>query len=468
MISAVLGRAVVGRCVAVSSPIPVDHCRLRPWTGGCGSSICGVDHTRDRSLRGPLHGLVVCDLSTVLAGPYCTMLLADLGADVIKVEPPGGDPTRLYGPPYAGRPVAGQTYTEGDPRGRAAYHGESAYYLSINRNKRGMVLDLHTQEGRDVLRRLLARSDVLVENFRPGALGGMGLDDATLESINPGLVHLAITGYGPTGPDAAKPGFDFVIQAVSGLMSITGEPDSQGGRPTKVGVAITDVATGMLGAVSVLAALRARDTPGGPSQGQGQRIDISLLESTVAWLINQAGNYLIGGVTPQRLGNRHPNITPYETFACADGDIAVAVGSERQWERFCDATGLPQLVADPRFATNAERVRNRGALQAILESRFAERAAAAWLAALDAADVPSGRVRDLGEVFSDPQVLARDMIASVEHPTAGSVRLPGVPFKFAATPATVRTAAPLMGQHQVEILAWLSDDPDEVVAPPGH
>jgi len=250
-----------------------------------------------------------------------------------------------------------------------------------------------------------------------------------------------------------------VIQAISGLMSITGATDVEGGGPTKVGVAITDVATGMLGAVSVLAALHARDTPGGPNEGRGQRIDLSLLESTIAWLINQGANHLIGGVTPERLGNRHPNMTPYEMFRCADGEIAVAVGSERQWIRFCAALERPRLATDRRFATNADRVRHRDELFAVLEPAFKTRTAAEWLAILDTAEVPSGAVRDLAQVFSDPQVLARDMIARVEHPTAGTVPLTGVPFKLSETPATVRTAPPLAGQHQAEILAWLNDDP---------
>ena len=296
----------------------------------------------DRSTQssGPLAGLVVCDLSTVLAGPYCTMLLGDLGAEIVKIEPPSGDPTRTYGPPYAGAPRAGESYAPDDPRADPDYPGESAYYLSINRNKRGMRLDLRTDEGRAVLRRILARSDVLVDNFRAGAFEAMGFTDAELEAINPRLVHLAITGYGTSGPDAAKPGFDFIVQAVSGLMSITGASDAEGGQPTKVGVAIADVATGMLGAVAVLAALRARDTPDGPAAGRGQRIDLSLLDSTLAWLINQAANHLIGGIVPGRMGNAHPNITPYETFRCADAEIAVAVGSERQWVRFCEAIGM--------------------------------------------------------------------------------------------------------------------------------
>ena len=440
-------------------------------------------------IPGPLAGLVVCDLSTVLAGPYCTMLLGDLGADVIKVEPPTGDPTRRYGPPYAGVPRPGETYDPADPRSQPGYPGESAYYLSINRNKRGLALDLRTDAGREVVRRLIARSDVLVENFRTGAMDAMGFDDAALEQLNPSLIHLAITGYGPTGPDAQRPGFDFIIQAVSGLMSITGWPDAEGGAPTKVGVAIADVATGMLGAVSILAALHARDGGGAerpnggeggsvsdgpsaggprgarrPSVGRGQRIDLSLLDSTVAWLINQASNYLVGGVVPGRMGNRHPNITPYETFRCADAEIAVAVGSEVQWGRFCAALGLAELATDPRFATNGERVVNRDALRPLLAARFEQRAAAEWLAALTAADVPCGQVRSMPEVFEDPQLLGRDMVVPVAHPTIGEVRLTGIPFKLAATPGSIRLPPPLAGQHTAEVLRWLGYTPTEIAA----
>jgi crotonobetainyl-CoA:carnitine CoA-transferase CaiB-like acyl-CoA transferase len=413
---------------------------------------------------GPLAGLVVCDLSTVLAGPYCTMLLGDLGAEIIKIEPPGGDPTRTYGPPYVGAPRAGDSYARDDPRADPDYPGESAYYLSINRNKRGMRLGLRTDEGRAVLRRVLARSDVLVENFRAGAFEAMGFTDAELAAINPRLVHLAITGYGTSGPDAAKPGFDFIVQAVSGLMSITGTPSEEGGQPTKVGVAIADVATGMLGAVAVLAALRARDTPDGRAPGQGQRIDLSLLDSTVAWLINQAANYLVGGIVPGRMGNAHPNITPYETFRCADAEIAVAVGSERQWARFCEAIGMNDLATDRRFATNGERVTNRGALRTLLTERFAMQPAAAWLEAITGAGVPCGQVRDMAQVFSDPGLAERGMIVALDHATAGEVRLPGIPFKLAATPGSIRMPPPLAGEHTDELLAWLGYSPAEIEA----
>ena len=400
---------------------------------------------------------MVADLSTVLAGPYCTMLLGDLGADVIKVEPPDGDATRGYGPPYAGAAEPGHAYEPGDPRGREGYAGESAYYLSINRNKRGLRLDLRQESGREVIRRLVGRSDVLVENFRAGGLERLGLPESELERLNPGLVHLAITGYGPDGPYAARPGYDFVIQAEAGLMSITGAPDEEGGRPTKVGVAIADIATGMLGTTSVLAALLARER-GGPPHGRGQRIDLSVFEATVSWLANQAASHLVAGLVPGRLGNAHPSITPYETFPTADGEICVAVGSERQWQRFCTALAVPELADDPRFSSNAARVQHRSELRGPLEERFAKASAAEWLTRLAEADVPAGPINDLAAVFSDPQVLARQMIESVDHPTIGPLMLTGIPFKLAATPGAVRSAPPLLGQHSEELLAWLGYD----------
>lgn len=410
--------------------------------------------------QGPLAGVVVTDLSTVLAGPYCAMLLGDLGADVVKVEPPDGDPTRLYGPPYAGSPVEGAAYAPGDPRDEPGYRGESGYFLSVNRNKRGIRLDLRTEGGRDVLQRLIARSDVLVENMRPGSFERLGFDDEALGELNPSLVHLAVSGYGREGPDSARPGFDFIIQAISGLMSITGMPDEEAGRPTKVGVAISDLTTGMLGAVAVLAALRARDQP--PAQGRvqriGQRIDISLLGSTIAWLINQAANHLVGGEVPARMGNRHPNITPYETFETADGEIAVAVGSERQWPRFCETLERPDLVSDARFLTNAERVRHREELRAILAPIIRRRATAEWLRRLDAAEVPVGQVRDMAAVFADPQVRALGMLTSIEHPTIGRLPLTGLPWKLSATPGAIRRPPPLLGQHAEEVLSELGYD----------
>ena len=410
---------------------------------------------------GPLDGLVVCDLSTVLAGPYCSMLLGDLGADVIKVEPLDGDPTRRYGPPFvAPLGAAGAAAQAGVP---GALPGESGYYLSVNRNKRDICLDIGTPGGDRVLQRLLAASDVLIENFRPGSLDRLGFDDGRLETINPRLVRLSITGYGPTGPDSHLPGFDFIIQAVSGLMSITGMPDAEGGGPTKVGVAIADLTTGMLGAVAILAALRWRDGDGGrPGSGRGQRIDSSLLGSVISWSINQATNHLIGGEVPTRMGNQHPNITPYETFRARDGDIAVAVGSERQWHRLCHALGRDDIAVDPRFDSNAERVQHRAQLRLILEEEFARRSAAESVALLVDADVPVGQVRDMAQVFRDPQVIERQMVVDVDHPTVGPIRLPGLPWQLHATPGSVRRAPPTLGQDTDELLEWLGFEPDEV------
>ena len=320
-------------------------------------------------------------------------------------------------------------------------------------------LDLKSDDGRAVLRRLVARADILVENFRVGGFDRLGFDDATLATLNPGLIHLAISGYGATGPDAAKPGYDFVIQAVAGLMSITGQADAAGGEPTKVGVAIGDVVTGLQGAVAILAALAGRERDGSPAAGRGQRIDVSILESTLSVLVNQAQNAFATGVGPVRRGNAHPNIVPYETFATADGEIAVAVGSERQWPRFCEAIGLSELATDPRFATNPDRVTNREVLRPLLAGRLAGGSTVSWLERLEAAEIPCGRINDLVAAFDAPQVRARGMVVDVEHPRLGTIRQVGVPFKLDATPATIRTAPPLLGEHSAEVLAELGYEP---------
>ncbi len=367
------------------------------------------------------------------------MLLGDLGADVIKIEPPEGDATRGWGPPWVGSRKDG-TRT-------------AAYYLAVNRNKRSLRLDLSRDEGRDVLRRLLRDGDVVVENFRVGGFAKLGFSDQALEALNQRLVHLAISGYGTRGPDADKPGYDFVIQAAGGLMSITGEPD---GRPMKVGVAISDVVSGLFGTVAVLAGLLARERRASGDvapASTGQRIDVSLLQSTLAVLVNQAQNALVTGRAPIRRGNAHPSIVPYETFRTTDGEIALGVGSERQWARLGPAIGLPELATDARFATNGDRVEHRDELIPILAERFAARASADWLATLDGAGIPVAPILDLPAAFASPQAEALGARVPVEHPVLGAVDQVGIPFELSATPAAIRLPPPTLGEHTDEILA---------------
>ena len=394
---------------------------------------------------GPLAGLRVIDLSTVLAGPYATMVLADLGADVVKVEPPEGDATRGWGPPWVGDDEAG-TRT-------------AAYFLAVNRNKRSLRLDLRQPAGADVLRRLLTEADVLIENFRPGSLARLGFDDDALRGLNPDLLHLAISGYGRDGPAADRPGYDFVIQAVGGLMSITGEADADGGHPMKVGVAISDIVAGLFATIGILAGLLAR-RPDGPTRGQ--RIDVSLLASTLAVLVNQAQNAFATGQAPGRRGNAHPNIVPYESFATSDGEIVVAVGSERQWPRFCAAIGAAALADDPRFATNGDRVAARAALRPLIAERLAGRTTAEWLQTLAEADVPSGPITDVLAAFESPEARARSMLVEVEHPALGILRQAGIPIEFEHTPGAVRTAPPLLGEHTADVLSEIGFADDDI------
>jgi formyl-CoA transferase/CoA:oxalate CoA-transferase len=370
----------------------------------------------------PLHGLTVLDLTRVLSGPYCTMLLADLGARVIKVEQPGkGDDTRAWGPPFL--------------------DGESAYFLSVNRNKESVTLNFKHADGLAVLHDLLARADVLVENFRPGTLTKLGLDYDALAARYPRLVYCSISGFGHTGPRSAEAGYDAVMQAEGGLMSITGASD---GPPFRLGVAIADVVTGMFAAHGVTAALFARERT-----GRGQKVDIAMLDSVAALLTYQAGIFFATGRAPGRMGNRHPTIVPYETFAALDGDFVIAVGNDDQWRRFCGVTGIPP---EERFATNRQRVTSYGELRPILADRLRTETRAHWIERLKSAGVPCGSVRDLGELFDDPQVAAREMIATLEHPTIGPLQVLGTPLKLSETAASVRTPPPTLGQHTAAVL----------------
>jgi formyl-CoA transferase len=371
-----------------------------------------------------LHGVRVLDLSRVLAGPYCTMVLGDLGAEVIKVEPPEGDETRAWGPPFAA--------------------GESAYYLCINRNKRGMVVNLKTDEGHGLLRELALKSDVLIENFRPGTLARYGLDYDMLRSDHPRLVYCSISGFGQTGPLRDRPGYDFMIQAMGGVMSVTGDPE---GEPMKVGVAAADLFAGQNAVIAILAALGARERT-----GEGQYIDIALFDSQLGWLANVASSFLISRDLPKRYGNAHPNIVPYQVFAASDGWFALAVGNDKQFAHLCELVGRPELGSDERFATNAARVNNREELIALLKSIFSLRSVDEWLSMLEAAGIPCGPINTLDKVFAGPQVAAREMLVTMEHPTIGDLPLVGSPLSFSGTPVEYKLPPPLLGQHTREIL----------------
>lgn len=386
---------------------------------------------------GPLDGTTVLDFTRVMSGPYCTMLLADMGARVIKIEQPGrGDDTRAWGPPFV--------------------EGESAYFLSINRNKESLALDLKAPEAASILERLLARADVLVENFRPGAMARLGLGYEAVAARHPALVYCSISGFGQTGPRAGEPGYDAVIQAEGGLMSVTGAAD---GEPLRLGVPIADLAAGMFAAQGILLALLAR-----VRSGRGQQVDVGMLDATAALLTYQAGIAFATGRAPQRLGNRHASIVPYDSFATADGQLVIAVGNDAQWRRFCAVLGMEALRDDPRFATNDQRVMHREALRPLLAGTLARRTRAAWTGALKAAGVPCGSVRDVGEVLRDPQLRSREMITSVEHPTAGATPAIGVPIKLSASPGAVLSAAPLLGQHTRRILESDCGFPDDRIA----
>ena len=390
---------------------------------------------------GPLEGITVLDLSRVLSGPYCTMQLADMGARVIKIERPGaGDDTRAWGPPFI--------------------EGESAYFLSINRSKESVTLNFKHPDGRRVLDALIARADVLVENFRPGTLEEMGLGYDALHAMYPRLIYTSISGFGHTGPLRERAGYDAVLQGEGGIMSLTGPPDGGG---YKVGIAIADLAAGLYAAQGTLLALYARERT-----GMGQHVDVAMLDSITALLTYQAGIFFATGAPPERHGNAHPTVAPYETFQAADGEVVLAAGNDDLWRKFCRIAGLDTYAADPRFATNSERVRNYRVLRPIVAEAFLARTRSEWLELLNDAGIPAGPVRNLQEVLEDAQLRAREMVHSLQHAVAGQVQVLGVPVKMSSTPGAVRGAPPALGQHTrqvlVEDLGYSSSQIDDMAA----
>ena len=384
----------------------------------------------------PLEGIRVLDLSRVLAGPWCTQNLADLGADVIKVERPGvGDDTRTWGPPYMKGPDGRDT-------------SEAAYYLSCNRNKRSITIDYATPEGAALVRELAAKSDVLVENFKVGGLKKYGLDYETLREINPRLIYCSVTGFGQTGPFAERPGYDFMIQGMGGLMSITGERDGlPGAGPQKAGVAVTDIITGMYAAVGVLAALQERNR-----SGLGQQLDIALFDCHVAMLANQNSNFFTTGKAPRRAGNAHQNVVPYQVFATSDGHMIVATGNDSQYRAYCKAIGAPELAEDPRFLDNRGRVTHRDALIALLVDIMKTGRRDDWIAKLEAVGVPCGPINDIAQAFAHPQAQARGLRREIPHPLGGTAPTTASPLRLSGSPVQYRRAPPLLGQHTEEIL----------------
>ncbi|UZA71598.1 CoA transferase [Pseudomonas viridiflava] len=398
---------------------------------------------------GALSHIRVLDLSRVLAGPWAGQILADLGADVIKVERPlCGDDTRSWGPPFL-KDEAGQNTTE------------AAYYLSANRNKQSVTIDFTRPEGQRLVRKLVAKSDIVIENFKVGGLAAYGLDYASLKAVNPKLIYCSITGFGQTGPYAKRAGYDFMIQGLGGLMSLTGRPDGdEGGGPVKVGVALTDILTGLYSTTAILAALAHRD-----QSGVGQYIDMALLDVQVACLANQAMNYLTTGVAPKRLGNAHPNIVPYQDFPTADGDFILTVGNDSQFRKFAEVAGQSQWATDPRFLTNKLRVANRGELIPLIRQATVFKTTAQWVDELEAAGVPCGPVNDLAQVFADPQVLARGLALELPHALGGQVAQVASPIRLSETPVEYRRAPPLLGEHTSQVLQdLLGMSGDEVVA----
>jgi len=385
---------------------------------------------------GALSHLRVLDLSRVLAGPWAGQILADLGAEVIKVERPGnGDDTRAWGPPFLK-----------DAYGEST--GEAAYYLSANRNKQSVTIDFTKPQGQQLVRALAAKSDILIENFKVGGLEAYGLDYASLKALNPDLIYCSITGFGQTGPYAKRAGYDFMVQGRGGLMSLTGRPEGEeGAGPVKVGVALTDILTGLYSTVAILAALAHRQHDGG-----GQHIDMALLDVQVACLANQAMNYLTTGVAPQRLGNAHPNIVPYQDFPTADGDFILTVGNDSQFRKFAEVAGRPEWADDPRFATNTLRVANRSVLVPLLRQATVFKTTAEWVTQLEAVGVPCGPINDLAQVFADPQVQARGLAMQLPHALAGLVPQVASPIRLSETPVEYRNAPPLLGEHTRQVL----------------
>jgi crotonobetainyl-CoA:carnitine CoA-transferase CaiB-like acyl-CoA transferase len=408
--------------------------------------------TIPEAASGALAHLLVLDLSRVLAGPWATQVLGDLGATIIKVERPGGgDDTRGWGPPF----VRDE---------RTGANADAAYFHCANRNKHSITVDFTMPEGREIVQRLAARADVLVENFKVGGLAAHGLDYASLKAINPGLIYCSITGFGQTGPYAARPGYDFLVQAMGGLMSVTGRADGEpGAGPQKAGVALTDILTGLYATIGILAALQSRDRT-----GEGQHIDIALLDVQVACLANQAMNYLVSGNAPQRLGNAHPNIVPYQDFPTRDGFMIVAVGNDAQFAKLCAELKVPELAQDPRYARNQDRVANRHALIEELCRATRTQTTAHWVLQLEAAGVPVGPINSLDAVFADAQVKARGLEISLPHPAAGSV--PGVasPLRLSKTPVSYRRSAPVLGAHTRDVLTKLlglsAEELDDIAA----
>ena len=388
-------------------------------------------------MPGPLSHLVVLDLSRVLAGPWCTQLLADLGAEVIKIEKPGsGDDTRSWGPPFLK-----------DTQGRDT--GEAAYYLACNRGKKSVAVDFTRSEGQAIVRELARGADIVVENFKVGGLAKYGLDFATLAAVNSRLLYCSITGFGQTGPYAERAGYDFIIQGMGGFMSVTGERDDlPGGGPQKAGIAISDLMTGMYACTAILAAIAQREL-----SGAGQYIDVSLLDAQVAMMAVMNMNYLVSGTPPDRAGNAHQNIVPYQVFACADGHLILAVGNDAQFARFCEIAGKTEWARDPRFTANAERVKRRDVLVPLIEVVMHSRTQGEWLAALEAVGVPCGPINRLDQVFADPQVRARGMRFDLPHRLSGTVPQVGNPLHFSATPVAYTQAPPLLGEHTLAVLS---------------